>query len=79
MICHMKEEFLKRDAGHLSRNEKDGAARNSFWLKAALTFNDVGFKPQLITSRDVMVQSVFEQAKLDPSYTQFEGKMQEFN
>lgn len=79
VLCDMKEEFLKRDEGHLSRNEKDGAAKNSFWLKAALKFNDVGFKPQLIKSKDEMVQSTLDQAKLDSSYTQFEGEMKELN
>ncbi|KAL1500139.1 hypothetical protein AB1Y20_012810 [Prymnesium parvum] len=53
VIKELKEQFLTRDAGHQSRNEKECAARNSFWVNAASKFNDPTFKPICITMGDV--------------------------
>ena len=48
-LCHviveLKDEFLMRDRPMATREQLDGAARNSFWQNAALKFNDATFKP----------------------------------
>lgn len=75
VIHAMPQEFLQRDVGHQSRLEKEGAARNSFWVKAATLFNDKAFQPQSIVNKinDMQAQVELEKAKIDPSWTPYEG------
>lgn len=72
-ILDMKEEFLIRDVGHQSRNEKESAARNSFWVRAATRFNDDTFVPKLVKSSEPYTNSIFEQYSLDPTSTKYKG------
>lgn len=72
-ILDMKDEFLQRDIGHQSRLEKEAAARNSFWVRAAARFNDSTFLPTLIKTNDMSTNIVFETNNLDPSSTKYKG------
>lgn len=72
-IVELKEDFLRRDEGHLTRNEKDSAARNSFWVRAAEKFNDDNFTPILLRVDDEYVNTIFSDAKMDPSSARYKG------
>lgn len=75
VILEMKEEFLLRDVGHRSRLEKDGAARNSFWVRACEKFNDKTFLPsgELVIERVPDLQSKIALEAIDPSDTKYTG------
>jgi len=77
VILEMKDEFVLRDQGHRSRNEKDSAARNSFWVKATAKFNDSTFLPSckevLHRVEDSATQLLLEEAHIDPSLSQYIG------
>ena len=71
VINHHRSDFLTRDEKPKTRDQLDGAARNSFWQTAALTFADDAFKPALLVSRDPVTNEKFSACKLDPGPTTY--------
>lgn len=74
-IFELKEHFVRRDEGHTTRNEKDSAARNWFWVLAAQKFNDESFLPVLMQTPDYSINLIFEGAHLDPTSTRYKGAL----
>ena len=77
-IYELKDEFLQRDKGHRTRNEKEAAARNSFWVTATAKFNDASFKPssvEVIRKIDNMpTQVMLEEFHINPSVAAYAGE-----
>ena len=73
VINHHRSDFLTRDEKPKTRDQLDGAARNSFWQTAALTFADSDFKPALLVSSDPVTNDKFSSCKLDPGPTTYQA------
>ena len=70
-IRQNRDAFLRRDQSPKTREELDGAARNSFWQTAAQTFADPNFNPPLLVSTNETTNEKWAAAKLNPGPTKY--------
>ncbi|MGA1355019.1 MAG: hypothetical protein ACO32I_09640, partial [Candidatus Limnocylindrus sp.] len=68
VLVEERAAFLQRDAPLAKRSDLDGAARNSFWQRAALVFVDPSFKPEKFKSDDEQSNEIFDEVRLTPEH-----------